>query len=265
MLRRWRNCSLIFVAAFGLYAGCRDIAPTPPPFQPLPVPGRLLSWTPLSNVADPGAFLSQAPTVLVADSTGLIPVAGVVVRFRITAGGGAIVSDSAISDRQGLASVGGWQLGSAPGPDTLVASVTGLPPVMFTARFRVAVAIYDLQTIAGQQVPVTFPWGWIISGGHYVIFDDGSCTWGYEGSNAASPTRMSYQRPDSATIQFYVLPGTYSNSAFYAERNGLFSTGTLNGTTMTVRYEDFLDFDNPEVYVRRTASMNRSAAHLVMP
>jgi hypothetical protein len=150
-----------------------------------------------------------------------------------------------------LASVGGWQLGSAPGPDTLVASVTGLTPVTFTARFPVAVAIYDLQTIAGQKVPVTYPLG-TIAGGHYVLFDDGSCTWGYDGPNPASPTTtMSYGRPDSATIQFYLLPGTYPNSAFYAERNGLFSTGTLNGTTMTVRYEDFLDFDNPEVYVRR--------------
>jgi hypothetical protein len=224
--------------------------------EPQLVPGRLLSWTPVSNVGDAGGLVTQAPTVRVFDSAGFTPISGVLVRFTIAGGGGAILRDTVTSDRDGFASVGWWRLGTTPGVDTLVASVSGLPPVRFTARLRVVIATYDLQAIAGHALPVTYP-GVTVTGAHYVLFDDGSCKFGYDGTSN-SGSALTYVQRDSTTILFYLLPGTYPNSSFYADRNGLFSTGKLNGNTMTVNYEDIFDFDNPEVYVRH-ASVGESA------
>jgi hypothetical protein len=42
-------------------------------------------------------------------------------------------------------------------------------------------------------------------------------------------------------------------SAFYQERGGFFSTGTRSEDRMTVKYEDFVNFED-EVYVLSAAS-----------
>src|SRR5689334_4448634 len=88
------KCTVTALGLLTLATSCmkHDAGPTAPgqqSAQPQLVPGRLLSWTPLSNVGDPGGLVSQAPTVRVADSTGFIPIPGVLVRFKITGGGGA--------------------------------------------------------------------------------------------------------------------------------------------------------------------------------
>jgi hypothetical protein len=245
--------TLVLGTAALLAAGCgaHDLAGPERGQQSVLRAGQLIPVSPILTFIDSGDTAAQAPVVRVTDANST-PIAGVLVTFTITAGGGTVERKSAMSDLNGLASVGSWHLGQAPGTNTLIASVTGLPPVTFTARFRaVVIATYDLRTIGGQPVPLTFPWGWTITAGHYVLFNDGSCTFGYEGSNAAPPVNLSYVQLGPSTILFYQLPGTYPNSSFYAQRNGLLSTGTLNDSTLTVIYEDSEDFVNPEVYVRR--------------
>ncbi len=73
-----------------------------------------------------------APTVVVRDQLGNA-VAGTVVTFTATVGGGTVVAARQTTDASGLASVGAWFLGDTPGTNTLVASATGLTAVTFTA------------------------------------------------------------------------------------------------------------------------------------
>jgi hypothetical protein len=59
-------------------------------------------------------------------------------------------------------------------------------------------------------------------------------------------------------IEFYLAPDTYPMSRFYQERNGHFATASLSGPTMSVKYDDFVDFDD-EVYRLDGATSNAFA------
>lgn len=73
-----------------------------------------------------------APQVRVRDAAGN-GVSGVTVNFAIGVGGGSVVLSNVVTGSDGTATVGAWILGPASGPNTLIASVTGLPSVTFTA------------------------------------------------------------------------------------------------------------------------------------
>jgi len=87
-----------------------------------------------------GTAILLPPTVKVADTLGS-PVAGVVVQFAVTAGGGTIVQSSATTDGVGLASCGGWTLGDSPGANAMTASSQGLSSVVFSATATDAISI----------------------------------------------------------------------------------------------------------------------------
>ena len=84
------------------------------------------------QTASTGTAVAVVPAVRVRDAAGA-PLAGVVVSFAVTAGGGSVVNTSAVSDASGLASAGGWTLGTATGTHTLQASATGFAPASFSA------------------------------------------------------------------------------------------------------------------------------------
>jgi len=91
----------------------------------------------------PGSILSIDPQVRVNDAGGS-PVAGVVVSFAVISGGGSVTEALALSDSNGLATVGSWTLGGSLGVNTLRASVVGnllVTPVVFTAT---AVGVLDV-------------------------------------------------------------------------------------------------------------------------
>jgi adhesin/invasin len=77
-----------------------------------------------------GSPVPVAPSVRVTDAEGL-GVPGVSVAFSVSTGGGSIQTANAVTDLQGIATVGSWTLGL--GPNTLSASVPGLAgnPVVF--------------------------------------------------------------------------------------------------------------------------------------
>ena len=83
--------------------------------------------------AAPGAAVSELPSVIVHDQNGA-PMAGVSVTFTVTGGGGSITGASQVTNAVGVATVGGWTLGSVTGTNTLVASSGNLPSVTFTAN-----------------------------------------------------------------------------------------------------------------------------------
>ncbi len=85
-----------------------------------------------NQTATVGQTVALPPSVVVRDNRGN-PVPGVAVTFLIGSGGGAITGASAVTGSNGIATVGGWTLGATAGTQTLIARVTNLPDVTFSA------------------------------------------------------------------------------------------------------------------------------------
>jgi len=79
-----------------------------------------------------GTAVPVLPQVKVVDGFGTA-VAGVAVTFAVASGGGSLTGGTPTTNASGLATVGSWTLGATPGANTLTATVSGLPPVLFTA------------------------------------------------------------------------------------------------------------------------------------
>jgi adhesin/invasin len=96
-----------------------------------------------NQTAVQGTTVATQPTVRVTDAGGN-PVAGAVVTFLVTSGGGTATGVTQITDALGLASVFNWALG-AGAPNTLRATVTGAGitgnPVTFTAQSATQITI----------------------------------------------------------------------------------------------------------------------------
>jgi len=77
-----------------------------------------------SQTARPDSFVAVPPRVLVRDSAGS-PLRNVRVTFAVDSGGGAVVDSVQRTDANGMAAVGGWRLGPAPGRKTVRAVAAG--------------------------------------------------------------------------------------------------------------------------------------------
>jgi hypothetical protein len=86
-----------------------------------------------------GQPVTTPPSVLVKDRYEN-PVANASVVFTATAGGGSLSSPSQQTDAAGIATVGGWTLGTAAGSNILTATVDGVTPASFTATGTAAAA-----------------------------------------------------------------------------------------------------------------------------
>ncbi len=98
-------------------------------------PARLEAVRGNGQTAPVGDVLAEAPALVVHDADG-DPVSGIMVDFTVSQGGGHVERPSAATDGSGVATAGGWTLGTAPGPNILQASVraaTDILPVTFTA------------------------------------------------------------------------------------------------------------------------------------
>jgi alpha-tubulin suppressor-like RCC1 family protein len=86
-----------------------------------------------------GTSVTIPPAVRVTDQAGN-PVAGVAVTFAVTAGGGSLTGPNPVSNAQGIAVVGSWQLGPTKGTNSLTATAPGLAgsPVVINAIGRFA-------------------------------------------------------------------------------------------------------------------------------
>jgi len=97
-----------------------------------------------------GFALVDSVGVRVADAFGN-PVAGVVVQFTVTAGGGSVSGAVDTTSALGIARPDFWTLGALPGPNALQASVVGgaLPSVSFTATGTTGPAS-SIQLVSGD-------------------------------------------------------------------------------------------------------------------
>ena len=95
-----------------------------------------------------GSAVGSPPAVLVTDRFGN-PIAGVAVTFAVGSGGGSLTGASQTTNTSGIATVGGWTLGSTAGPNSLTAASAGLSGslVAFTAT--------GINASAMQLIPAT--------------------------------------------------------------------------------------------------------------
>jgi hypothetical protein len=123
-------------------------------------PAALEAVTPDAQlVADVGTAVPVAPVVVVRDAGGA-PVRGAEVTFQVATGNGSVVGATVTSGADGRARPVGWNLGTAAGPQTLVARVSGVGEVTFTATARALpatgiVAVSD--TIAADTIGAIVP------------------------------------------------------------------------------------------------------------
>ena len=91
--------------------------------------------------AQTGAVGTQLPQNLVVRLTDDLgnPKAGVTVTFTVTSGGGTVSAPSAVTDVAGTASVR-WTLGSVVGPQTILATASGVAPLTLTATAQATAA-----------------------------------------------------------------------------------------------------------------------------
>lgn len=74
-----------------------------------------------------------APQVQILDAKGK-GIKGLRVRWKTGAASGVVANDSILTDASGIASSGGWTLGTTAGLQTLTATADGLSPIVFTAN-----------------------------------------------------------------------------------------------------------------------------------
>ncbi|HTL04971.1 MAG TPA: Ig-like domain-containing protein, partial [Gemmatimonadales bacterium] len=128
--------------------------PPPPPNQPGP-PASLTIQAGDGQEAAPGASVAIAPAVLVKDAQGR-PVPGVAVRFAVDSGGGQVANATVQSDAQGVASAGGWTLGSAEGPNVLSVSVDGVAPLRIRATAKLTTVVLADQTLPASGGTISY-------------------------------------------------------------------------------------------------------------
>jgi hypothetical protein len=121
----------LFIVAVAALAACSD-GGTGPSTPIATVASSVEANAANGQTALPGTAVASAPAVVVKDANGK-GVKGVTVRFVVVQGGGSVTTSTAVTDVQGLASAGGWTLGSALGVNIVDAIVNNLTPVRFTA------------------------------------------------------------------------------------------------------------------------------------
>lgn len=90
------------------------------------------------QTANIGTLVAEAPAVIALDDQNQ-PLVNVPVSFAVSQGGGQLVNATAVTGPDGVARVDAWILGSAPGANTLVATVLGVPDLTFQATGVAAV------------------------------------------------------------------------------------------------------------------------------
>jgi hypothetical protein len=259
MKRSRRLAAGVTTAAFSItLVGCAAKNEVAAPDGARLAPTTVLAHSLASQTGVANSIVASPPTVIVLDQNDA-PMRNVEVSFAVTNGGGSVVPDLVRTDNNGFAAAS-WRLGDTSIENTLTATVSGIQPVIFRANSllpqnapAVRATRWDLLLAGGQQLPLTYSGGgatWTITGGHYVFLDDSTYTFGYDIDLVAHPNPSGrYFRLASGEVQFYLAPGTYG--PFYAEMGGLFSTATIQGNLITVKYEDLVDFET-EIYVMST-------------
>src|SRR5712691_11403759 len=99
-------------------------------------------------LATVNTLVPTAPSVRAQDQFGN-PVPGAAITFAVSQGGGRISGPAQLTRADGIATAGGWTLGTVSGANALTATLAGLTPVTFTAT-GLAGAATQIVRIAGD-------------------------------------------------------------------------------------------------------------------
>ena len=110
------------------------------------------------QTATAGAAVATAPSVMVTDIYGN-PVQGVAVTFTPASGSGSVTTASTTTNSSGVASCGGWTLGTTAGTDTLTATSPGLTgsPLTFSATGTAGAATKYVVSSSNYNPPAGSP------------------------------------------------------------------------------------------------------------
>jgi len=222
--------------------------PAPPP---APSELRMFARALSPQCPQPNDTVSPGPAVLVTDERGRAQ-QGVAVRFETVTG--RVERSEVETGADGVASAGSWTLGESADVDVLIARIPGGPSLTFSVTTRLSalvIAVYDLTSIGGQPLPISFPGAGTVTGAHYVLAADSTYSFQYEYSGQVAPRTArlcsnARYTPSPTKIDFYLAPGSYPQSSFYQDRNGHFATATPSGRTMSVTYDDTIDFEDEQ-------------------
>lgn len=117
-MHSFRPSRLILFLSLSVPAACSD------PVDP-PRPIAAAAASAVTQAVPAGSLVVHPPSVRVS-TTGDRPLAGVRVRFVVQTGGGTLTAAEPLTDADGIARVGAWMLGTAPGRNTVRATVDGL-------------------------------------------------------------------------------------------------------------------------------------------
>jgi hypothetical protein len=125
-------------------------------------PAKIAASSGSGQGATVGTAVATAPSVLVTDANNN-PVAGFTVTFAVASGGGSVTGAAATTNAAGIATVGGWTLGTTAGANTLTVTSAGLAgsPVTFTATglagpaTKYVVTSSSYSPVAGTAVTIT--------------------------------------------------------------------------------------------------------------
>ena len=141
---------LVLLGALGALTACGSD-------PQVPSAATALAGTTVSAVV--AASVATVPSVRITDAKGK-GIKNVLVRWRITSGGGKVVNDSVRTTASGEATSGGWTLGTTAGQQGLQATADGVPAVTFTATATAGplsrltpVTAVDQQTRVNTPVP----------------------------------------------------------------------------------------------------------------
>jgi N-acetylneuraminic acid mutarotase len=166
------------------------------------------------QTAQHGANVAIRPAVRVTDQYGN-PAYGVTVTFTVTGGGGTVTGATVNPDANGIAAVGSWTLGPAPGPNSLAATASGLSgsPVTFTATGTVGAVSATQSTVTANPTAIHTSTGAVTSTITVTARDAGGFPIsGATVALAASGAGVVLTQPASPTDVNGVATGTLSSS-----------------------------------------------------
>jgi adhesin/invasin len=184
-----------------------------------------------------GTAVATAPSVLVTDAYNN-PVAGFTVTFAVASGGGSVTGASATTNAAGIATVGGWTLGTTAGANTLTVTSAGLTgsPVTFTATglagpaTKYVVTSSNYGPVAGTAVTITAQLA--DQYGNPVATSGIRVTFSRTGTGGRfSTTRVNTNASGIATTTF-TTSGTAGRTYTFTARST--NGGTRTGTSPTV-------------------------------
>jgi adhesin/invasin len=193
-----------------------------------------------------GTPVLPAPSVTITDADAK-PIAGITVTFALATGGGSLAGPTAMTDANGVATVGSWVVGTTAGVNTLTAAAVNVPgsPLTFTATGVAGapatitkISVDPVSPQAGSNVDsiavkITDQFGNVVSGAT-VTFAVTS------GGGTVSPASVTTGANGQAAARWTLGTSPNTPNVAIATRAGLasptvtFSTTTAAGTSSSV-------------------------------